>query len=123
MQETYKPDPVEWFEYHDSHTIGTRKTPFEKIYIEAAGQAKAGKVFESRLGHNPNKGSCHCCGLDFSTDSASTLEQLTGWNRHCRSGDGEEFLEEQDPGSRDTYVPLEEFVKRTDILVLRRSLL
>lgn len=72
-----------WTHFWDMHSGGGSKADWEHIYIEAPEQ-EAKSVFYSRLGHNPERVSCTCCGEDYSISEEASLEQLTGFHRNCR---------------------------------------
>lgn len=73
-----------WTSFMDMHSGGGMKEkPYHHIFIEAPiNEAKI--IFYNRFGHNPERVSCTCCGDDYSIHESSTLEQATGYERHCR---------------------------------------
>lgn len=72
-----------WTLFWDMHSGGDSKDKWEKIYIEAD-EPEAVVIFYNRLGHNPNRVSCTCCGEDYSISSKESLEQVSGYHRGCR---------------------------------------
>lgn len=72
-----------WTRFSDMHSGGgCKEGNYNKIYIEAP-QEEAEVIFYNRLGHNPNRVSCTCCGEDYSISEKESLEQLTGYDRNC----------------------------------------
>lgn len=81
-----------WTHFYDMASGGGRKLQWQHIFIEAPlNQAKS--VFYSRLGRNPDRVTCTCCGSDYSTDEDS-LEELTEYWRGDKSF--EDFLQQDD---------------------------
>lgn len=72
-----------WTLFWDMHSGGgTKEGNYDKIYIEAK-EDEAMKIFYNRFEHNPNRVSCTCCGEDYSIDEYETLEEASGYHRHC----------------------------------------
>ena len=137
-----------WTHFMDMHSGGGRKLPHQHIYIEApADQARV--IFYKRFGRNPERVTCTCCGSDYSISEHESLAQLTGFERGCRSietprdpvtglyknddpvilahrylEDGEAPPEGYALSSRGRwreYVPLDRYLTRSDVLVIRAS--
>lgn len=108
-----------WTLFWDMHSGGSTKLePYEKIYIEADPEV-ARVVFYNRFGRNPERVTCTCCGSDYSIDSESTLEQLSGYHRNCAYED-KKYLEKQGDGNWSSpYLNLEDYGKREDVLIIR----
>jgi hypothetical protein len=116
--------------------------PYEYIYIEASEEI-AIAVFKVKLGRKPNNVSCDTCGEDYSISEANTLEELTGYDRGCRyvaskKVDGKyvdppvQYVEEGESAPEGftltkkerwakTYIPLKEYLKSENVLVIRTS--
>ena len=89
-----------WTRFMDMHSGGGAKEKQEYIYIEAD-EVTAVQVFERVFGHNPNHVTCSCCGEDYSINSDNlSLEEATEYERRG--------------------MPLEEYIKRPDVLVVRQ---
>lgn len=73
---------------------GTKEDPYEMIYIEAS-EEEARVIFYNRFGHDPERVTCTCCGSDYSISSHESIAQLTGFDRNCKYGDMNEYVEEQ----------------------------
>ena len=73
-----------WTRFMDMHSGGRQKLDWAFIYIEAK-EDDAAKVFQHRFGRNPNNITCSCCGEDysFSEQENDTLQQASGFDRHC----------------------------------------
>jgi hypothetical protein len=105
--------------FKDMHSGGgTKIAPYETIYIEAPeGEAKV--IFYNRFGRNPEHVTCTCCGGDYSIREHDDLAQATGYDRGC-DYDGDLYIESPHPlYSWPEYVPLEDHLKREDVLVIR----
>lgn len=88
--------------FMDMHSGGeTKVPPYEYIYIEAPEQI-ARAVFESRFERNPAYITCHCCGEDYMTSEAESLEMATAYDRDCK-------------------ISLEDYCKRPDVLVIYKD--
>ena len=100
---------------------GGRKTKYERICVELP-EDKAVEWFKDKFKRDPTHTTCDCCGCDYSISEAETLEELTASLRDCKySGDG--YSEEQDlerPWTK--YVPLGEYMQRTDVLIVASPL-
>ena len=120
-----------WTQFWDMHSGGGQKEEWAVIYIEAP-EEEAEAIFYNRFGHNPNRVTCTCCGNDYSIDSGKSLKQLTAYHRGCYAGK-RGYIEKRDLTydkycntkeeleeciTRHPYVPLEEYVKQNDVLVI-----
>lgn len=103
-----------WTKFMDMHSGGNLKEKQAYIYIEAP-EKEARVIFYNRFGHSPDRVTCTCCGEDYSLSEYSSLKQATGYDRGCEYGD-EEYLEKA--REHRIYVPLEEYLKQTDVLVI-----
>jgi hypothetical protein len=55
-----------WFHFSDMHSGGgVKMAPFESIYVEAANEETAKRVFEDHTGRDPDNVTCECCGGDY----------------------------------------------------------
>jgi hypothetical protein len=128
-----------WTQFWDMHSGGgCKESPYEYIYIEAS-QSEAMVIFYNRFGHNPERVTCTCCGEDYSISDSETLEQLTGFHRHCRymqrgkprNGDydfryieNDEEVPEGYKGGRQpigTYMSMEEYMEEENVLIIREN--
>ena len=72
-----------WTRFMDMASGGSQKEPpYEYILIEAE-EKEAQIIFYNRLGHNPNRVTCTCCGEDYSISENESLEQITAYDRNC----------------------------------------
>lgn len=72
-----------WTRFMDMHSGGgTKENGFDFIFIEAP-EHEARLIFYNRFGHNPERVSCTCCGDDYSISEHESLEQISGYDRHC----------------------------------------
>jgi hypothetical protein len=56
-----------WVLFMDMHSGGgLKRPPYEKIYIEANSAIEAEEIFKEKVGCNPHKVTCECCGQDYS---------------------------------------------------------
>lgn len=100
-----------WTEFMDMCSGGDQKQAFAYLYIEA-GKHDAMRVFRNRFGRDPNRITCHCCGEDYTIECHPDLLQLTGYDRECSYDRAtNQYL--------DNGTPLEEYLKRSDIRVIR----
>lgn len=100
-----------WTRFMDMYSGGYRKQAFDYLYIEA-GKHDAMRVFWNRFGRDPNRTTYHCCGVDYTIECHPDMLQLTGYNRGCSyDRDTNRYL--------DDGTPLEEYLKRSDIRVIR----
>ena len=132
-----------WTRFMDMHSGGGQKEKWSKILIETNEQ-EARAVFFRRFGHNPERVTCTCCGADYSISQEETLEEITGYDRNCRSAwfrpDGTEceegeawkrgvgitagysnrYVEEQCTRHNlvPQYIPLQEYCAQDDVLVI-----
>lgn len=136
-----------WTHFHDMHSGGGLKLDWPHIWIEAP-EAEAIRIFETRFGRNPGHVTCNCCGEDYSLSESETLEQATAYERGCRwvepdttprSFRGGRYLEPNEPvpaGYVDRSnnfnvvvtkerprigIPLDEFLRTTNCLVIRKE--
>ncbi len=86
---------------------GLKEKPYSNIYIEAA-ESEARVVFYNRFGHSTERVSCTCCGEDYSLTESETLAEVTEFEREWVSGYG-----------KGRCMPLEEYLAREDVLVIR----
>ncbi len=132
-----------WTQFHDMHSGGGQKLKWARIYIEAP-QSEAEIIFQNRLGRNPHRVTCSCCGEDYSLTEADSLEEASWYERGCRYGyvnaKGKEVserkawirgkgiqkgckphvFEERRPESyAPEYKPVSEYIKQDDVLVIR----
>lgn len=56
---------MSWTRFFDMSSGGGSKEPHEVILIEAP-EDEAKVIFYNRFGHNPERISCACCGVDYS---------------------------------------------------------
>lgn len=108
-----------WTQFHDMHSGGHQNTKWAQIFIEAP-EKEAREIFTDRTGEDPDAINCICCGSNYSvTEEKGDLAQATGYERGCRF-DGTLYVDEPGRWTRSGRVtPLEEYVKRDDVLVLR----
>lgn len=132
---------MSWTQFWDMHSGGgTKEAPYEKIYIEAP-RVEAELVFYNRFGHNPYRVTCTCCGEDYSVDEFPSLGEATAFHRGCdyvnRDKAGNEitsqewvalpaelrgtghYAERQGGHSFNKYIPLDEYLKHENVLVIR----
>lgn len=110
-----------WTQFWDMSTGGYRKLKWKYIYIEAPWD-EVKVIFYNKLGRNPDKITCSCCGRDYSTHTGETLENVTGYHRGCAWDDeNEEYLEKQwtEEETGRPYMPLDKYIKEEDVLVIR----
>ena len=109
-----------WTHFWDMHSGGRQKEPQGHIFIEAD-EETAKKVFYAKLGHNPDRVTCTCCGADYSPDEGEDLAQMTAYHRGC-AYDGTKYIEEPDTqyGPRD-LIPLAEYLASDEVLVIPAS--
>ena len=109
---------MKWFKFNDMHTGGFTKTDYDVIYIQANTETDAINVFKSKFQIEPYDIACDCCGYDFAISEENSLQQMTAYERGCEySKDLSEYIEIQGSQYRD-YIPLDDYVKRNDVLVL-----
>lgn len=110
-----------WTQFHDMHSGGSLKEKWHHIFIEAPIE-EAKVIFYNRFGHNPERVTCTCCGDDYSLSESDSLEQATGYERGCGyDKELNRYVERpsEHPVFKTKYIPLEEYVAREDILVIR----
>jgi len=64
----------------DMFSGGSKKTPYEYIYIEAD-EDTAAEVFEKVFDECPYDVACECCGSNFSVGVSGTLGEATEYER------------------------------------------
>ena len=137
-----------WTHYHDMHSGGgTKVENYEHIYIEAE-QEEAERIFYARFDRNPHRVTCTCCGPDYSIEQKPTLKQASGYQRNCRhiktpkdengrykngldviqnqywlepDDEPPEGFEVSDRPVFGDHVPLDEFVEKDTVLVIREE--
>lgn len=112
-----------WTRFMDMHSGGGQKLSHNLIFIEAP-EDEAIRIFENRFNRNPNNVTCSCCGSDYSiSEEKETLEQSTGYERNCAYGENDEYIEQKSTSrySYGEYQTIEEFLKREDVLVIRKE--
>ena len=88
-----------WTRFVDMYSGGSRKTPYEEIYVEGARRTAIG-VFQDRLNRDPDNVTCSCCGEDYAyDDDYATLEEATEY--HLMNG-----------------ISLEEYLAKPTVLVI-----
>jgi hypothetical protein len=114
-----------WIQFHDMHSGGGLKTKWHHVFVEADTREAAIEIFREKTGRDPDHETCDCCGADYSISEEPTLEQATAFERNCLFDSADKvWVEEQDPSktwASGKYVPLADFEKRDDILILRSS--
>lgn len=109
--------------FWDMHSGGGLKEKWHMIFIEAP-QAEAEVIFYNRFGHNPNRVTCTCCGNDYSISEDEDLLQATGYHRGCAyDKESQKYVEAENTsdGWHHEYVPLNEYLAREDVLLIRRD--
>lgn len=107
-----------WTRFWDMHSGGKQKEPWHYIFIETS-QEEAQRVFYAKFGHNPNRITCTCCGEDYSIDEEETLENITGFYRHCQITENGYIEEPSSELWRESdYQTLEQFLARPDVKVI-----
>ena len=112
-----------WTQFHDMHSGGGLKTKWAHVFVESDSEAEAIDIFRERIGRDPDHVTCSCCGEDYSVSTEDTLEQATAYERNCAwDGAKHRWVERGDPARAwAKYVPIEEYEKREDILILRST--
>ena len=139
-----------WTHFWDMHSGGEQKLQWTNIFVEAD-ETEAKKFFEQAFHRDPDNVTCSCCGGDYSISSSDeSLEQVTGYHRHCAgvyisptgeevtSGEASEAGKGTKEGFKFTYVErqryfefspevpdgkyqtLEEFELDENVLIVRR---
>lgn len=136
-----------WTQFWDMSSGGSRKLKWGHIYIEAPIE-EAKIIFQNRFKRNPERVSCTCCGEDYSVSEYPSLKQASGFERKCRNlktpKDEKGFYKNDDPILRENYylddneqppkgyeieerspwrsnersIPLEEYIKESNVLVI-----
>jgi hypothetical protein len=71
--------------FMDMHSGGGLKEgSYQHIIIEAP-EEEAKVIFYNRLGHNPERVTCTCCGDDYSISEYETLTEATAYDRNADS--------------------------------------
>lgn len=107
-------------QFMDMHSGGGLKEgPYQHIYIQAP-KEEAKIIFYNRFKHNPERVTCTCCGADYSISEYETLEQATGFERHCDYEKGVGYVERPDNsyGLGRPVTPLSDYLKGKDVLVI-----
>lgn len=110
-----------WTKFMDMHSGGsTKENGYNYIYINKPEDA-ACEFFEKKFGHDPFEVTCDCCGADYSVTEYETLAEATAYERGC-AYIGDEYIEQGDPErTYRPHVPLEEYLKCKDVLVVDTS--
>ena len=140
-----------WTHFNDMHSGGgTKVGEYEHILIEQD-QTEAVETFRNTFNRDPHHVSCDCCGADYSVDESPSLKQATGHERNCRHlktpKDENGLYKNNMPGLRENYylepeeeppegfevddswpvygdhIPLDEYVKRDDVLAIRKGMI
>lgn len=89
----------------------------EKIYVELPEEAAV--AFFTEKFRDPDNVTCNCCGPDYSYHTADSLEQASGYHRHC-AWEGNGYVE-RPAKYYDAVIPLEVYLAQPDVLVIRLS--
>jgi hypothetical protein len=103
--------------FMDMSSGGGHKEDWGYIYIQAP-EDEACIIFYNRFGHNPHRVTCTCCGDDYSISESINLEQATGYDRGCEYENGGYVEKQATKYSYRKYIPLKEYLKSKDILVI-----
>ncbi len=112
-----------WYKYWDmssgggtkyTHTDGNLK---KMIYVEAKSRDESDYIFFSITGRNADNVTCECCGEDYSVSEEKCLAQSSGYHRGCKFITN--YLEEWTGKSYDTYLTLEEYINKPNVLIIR----
>ena len=111
-----------WVHFWDMHSGGkTKLPPYEKIYIEASGEEEAINIFCNRFGRHPYTITCSCCGQDYAISRGESLEDITGFHRHCDyDKETDKYVERPDEW-HDSVISLKDYCSRRDVLVIRKE--
>lgn len=104
----------EWTRIMDMHSGGHKKLQWEIIYIEADVEL-AQAYFEETYGRRCDHVTCDCCGRDYSVswEAADSLEESSKYDRRDYSR-----RDEWDSFNDPVYIPVEEYVQRSNVLVV-----
>lgn len=106
---------MKWTKFWDMHSGGRSKEKWDIIYIQAP-EEEAKLIFYNRFGHNPERVTCTCCGEDYSISEGNSFEQISGFHRNC-AFENNKYVERK--GEYGDYIPVKDYVKRSDILVIK----
>lgn len=141
-------DDYTWWSFMDMHSGGRQKTDYSHIFIEANSESEACGIFESIFGCNPDNITCDCCGSDFSIYGGKDLKSLTTYHRNVpvfgnsetiEQRYGRKYFKEQicfekgeiipdifehigyndDP--YESYISLEDYMKKENVLIVPRN--
>lgn len=102
-----------WTHFYDMSSGGGHKEPQNHIYIEAP-EAEAEIIFQNRLGHNPHRVTCTCCGADYSVSESPTLAEATRYQRENYRYVGGQRVEQPEQS-------LAAYRKEPDVLIIRKA--
>lgn len=105
-----------WTKFTDLQTGGYRKTAYKYIFIE--GDAAVAR-FQAEFDHDPFQESCECCDEDFAVSTHQTLRRATDFARNCRYAGEEDRWIEAPAEDDDDVEPLDQFVARPEVRVIR----
>jgi hypothetical protein len=108
-----------WVRFRDMHSGGrTKRTPFERIYIQVPEGADPKTVFYNVTGRNPDRVTCTCCGPNYGySDDPDTLDQESGNDRNCYLDEkADSYVEKK--GRYGDLISLEDFVQQEDVLLI-----
>ena len=116
-----------WTQFMDMHSGGGQKLKWAYIYIEAP-EKEAEIIFQNRLGRNPHRVTCTCCGSDYSITEDKTLKRATAYERGCQwvkvAGEdgGGHYVEKPSKGyAWHEYKTLDEYLKQDDVLFIYKK--
>lgn len=66
-----------WYQFIDMHSGGSRKTPYNSIYIEAFSETEACNIFFNIYKRNPYHVTCECCGPDYVIHDYLSFDEIT----------------------------------------------
>lgn len=96
-----------WIRFMDMYSGGGCKTEYEYIYIEADSEEEGIDIFKDKFYQDPYDIGCECCGQNFSVSEYKTLQDATMYERQTYSPK--------------RHIPLEEYVKQSGVLVIRKE--
>jgi len=107
-----------WTEFFDKCPGGKLQTSWAYIYVEKPEQ-EAIEVFKAALKLDPTDVHSSQCGEDYARYEHETLQEATAYRRGCEfNSHAGDWLETQCKTQMHKYQPLNEFLKRQDVLVL-----
>ena len=110
-----------WVEFWDMYSGGHLKLePYEQIYIEASSIEEAIEIFYNKFGIDPYNITCSCCGIDYEINSHESLKQLTAFHRNCEWSEEKGCYIEK-PDKYGEYISLRKYLRRPDVLVIRKK--